>query len=265
MQIRWKVGRGWFCGISNRCPGWPSLADQVEGKGEASGILSHRSSVYGAAAHLILEYNSCIRFPMFHQFRRGSGGGCCSRRFSRGDMQERNQQNNSGLAEAVCSPSAGIVTGKGTYHAGGFAGKAYSGDLRRAEVVWRSLESGRNLCGFSIISDLLSVVNAYIPIITAAVSILRQVYRIRRKTKRQTAILGKCRRLIGCESKVQVSTNFRSGWIGSTQRLVPPKRAGKQPNNAPSYFLMQAARICGAHRNMPVDASDLWISKCSFS
>ena len=150
---------GGFCGIS-KTGGLASLADQGAGSEvKLPGILSI-DHLLSAAAYLIPEYNSCTVSYVSNsggvQAEAAAAGGFL------GDMQS-GTVNNSGLEKPYAVYQLESV--KGTYYAGGFAGKAYSGGL--AESGGLSLLGGIKGLNISI-SDLLSVVNAYIPIITAA-------------------------------------------------------------------------------------------------
>lgn len=150
---------GGFCGIS-KTGGLASLADQGAGSEvKLPGILSI-DHLLSAAAYLIPEYNSCTVSYVSNaggvQAEAAAAGGFL------GDMQS-GTVNNSGLEKPYAVYQLESV--KGTYYAGGLAGKAYSGGL--AESGGLSLLGGIKGLNISI-SDLLSVVNAYIPIITAA-------------------------------------------------------------------------------------------------
>ena len=145
------------------------------------GILSI-DHLLSAAAYLIPEYNSCTVSYVSNsggvQAEAAAAGGFL------GDMQS-GTVNNSGLEKPYAVYQLESV--KGTYYAGGFAGKAYSGGL--AESGGLSLLGGIKGLNISI-SDLLSVVNAYIPIITAAGVHSETGFTVfAEKTKRQTAIL----------------------------------------------------------------------------
>lgn len=172
---------GGFCGIS-KTGGLASLADQGAGSEvKLPGILSI-DHLLSAAAYLIPEYNSCTVSYVSNaggvQAEAAAAGGFL------GDMQS-GTVNNSGLEKPYAVYQLESV--KGTYYAGGFAGKAYSGGL--AESGGLSLLGGIKGLNISI-SDLLSVVNAYIPIITAAGVHSETGFTVfAEKQKRQTAIL----------------------------------------------------------------------------
>ena len=172
---------GGFCGIS-KTGGLASLADQGAGSEvKLPGILSI-DHLLSAAAYLIPEYNSCTVSYVSNaggvQAEAAAAGGFL------GDMQS-GTVNNSGLEKPYAVYQLESV--KGTYYAGGFAGKAYSGGL--AESGGLSLLGGIKGLNISI-SDLLSVVNAYIRLSRRRVSILRQgLPYSQKKQKRQTAIL----------------------------------------------------------------------------
>ena len=171
---------GGFCGIS-KTGGLASLADQGAGSEvKLPGILSI-DHLLSAAAYLIPEYNSCTVSYVSNsggvQAEAAAAGGFL------GDMQS-GTVNNSGLEKPYAVYQLESV--KGTYYAGGFAGKAYSGGL--AESGGLSLLGGIKGLNISI-SDLLSVVNAYIPIITAAGVHSETGFTVFAEKTKETAIL----------------------------------------------------------------------------
>lgn len=215
---------GGFCGIS-KTGGLASLADQGAGSEvKLPGILSI-DHLLSAAAYLIPEYNSCTVFYVSNaggaQAEAAVAGGFL------GDMQS-GTVNNSGLEKPYAVYQLESV--KGTYYAGGFAGKAYSGGL--AESGGLSLLGGIKGLNISI-SDLLSVVNAYIPIITAAGVHSETGFTVfAEKTKETDSHSGSAGGLIGWGSGVQVSRSAVDGLKHT--KVVPPKEL--ENNNAPSYF-----------------------------
>ena len=137
---------GGFCGIS-KTGGLASLADQGAGSEvKLPGILSI-DHLLSAAAYLIPEYNSCTVSYVSNsggvQAEAAAAGGFL------GDMQS-GTVNNSGLEKPYAVYQLESV--KGTYYAGGFAGKAYSGGL--AESGGLSLLGGIKGLNISI-SDLM--------------------------------------------------------------------------------------------------------------
>lgn len=215
---------GGFCGIS-KTGGLASLADQGAGSEvKLPGILSI-DHLLSAAAYLIPEYNSCTVSYVSNsggvQAEAAAAGGFL------GDMQS-GTVNNSGLEKPYAVYQLESV--KGTYYAGGFAGKAYSGGL--AESGGLSLLGGIKGLNISI-SDLLSVVNAYIPIITAAGVHSETGFTVfAEKTKETDSHSGSAGGLIGWGSGVQVSRSAVDGLKHT--KVVPPKEL--ENNNAPSYF-----------------------------
>ena len=215
---------GGFCGIS-KTGGLASLADQGAGSEvKLPGILSI-DHLLSAAAYLIPEYNSCTVSYVSNsggvQAEAAAAGGFL------GDMQS-GTVNNSGLEKPYAVYQLESV--KGTYYAGGFAGKAYSGGL--AESGGLSLLGGSKGLNISI-SDLLSVVNAYIPIITAAGVHSETGFTVfAEKTKETDSHSGSAGGLIGWGSGVQVSRSAVDGLKHT--KVVPPKEL--ENNNAPSYF-----------------------------
>ena len=215
---------GGFCGIS-KTGGLASLADQGAGSEvKLPGILSI-DHLLSAAAYLIPEYNSCTVSYVSNsggvQAEAAAAGGFL------GDMQS-GTVNNSGLEKPYAVYQLESV--KGTYYAGGFAGKAYSGGL--AESGGLSLLGGIKGLNISI-SDLLSVVNAYIPIITAAGVHSEPGFTVfAEKTKETDSHSGSAGGLIGWGSGVQVSRSAVDGLKHT--KVVPPKEL--ENNNAPSYF-----------------------------
>ena len=215
---------GGFCGIS-KTGGLASLADQGAGSEvKLPGILSI-DHLLSAAAYLIPEYNSCTVSYVSNsggvQAEAAAAGGFL------GDMQS-GTVNNSGLEKPYAVYQLESV--KGTYYAGGFAGKAYSGGL--AESGGLSLLGGIKGLNISI-SDLLSVVNAYIPIITAAGVHSETGFTVfAEKTKETDSHSGSAGGLIGWGSGVQGSRSAVDGLKHT--KVVPPKEL--ENNNAPSYF-----------------------------
>lgn len=215
---------GGFCGIS-KTGGLASLADQGAGSEvKLPGILSI-DHLLSAAAYLIPEYNSCTVSYVSNaggvQAEAAAAGGFL------GDMQS-GTVNNSGLEKPYAVYQLESV--KGTYYAGGLAGKAYSGGL--AESGGLSLLGGIKGLNISI-SDLLSVVNAYIPIITAAGVHSETGFTVfAEKTKETDSHSGSAGGLIGWGSGVQVSRSAVDGLKHT--KVVPPKEL--ENNNAPSYF-----------------------------
>lgn len=209
---------GGFCGIS-KTGGLASLADQGAGSEvKLPGILSI-DHLLSAAAYLIPEYNSCTVSYVSNaggvQAEAAAAGGFL------GDMQS-GTVNNSGLEKPYAVYQLESV--KGTYYAGGFAGKAYSGGL--AESGGLSLLGGIKGLNISI-SDLLSVVNAYIPIITAAGVHSETGFTVfAEKTKETDSHSGSAGGLIGW-GKRGSSFTFRSGWT-EAHKGCAAKRAGKQ-------------------------------------
>ena len=189
------------------------------------GILSI-DHLLSAAAYLIPEYNSCTVsyvFPIQEEFRRRLLQPAVFWETCRAEPWS-----NSGLEKPYAVYQLESV--KGTYYAGGFAGKAYSGGL--AESGGLVLLGGIKGLNISI-SDLLSVVNAYIPIITAAGVHSETGFTVfAEKTKETDSHSGKCRRADRSGSGVQVSRSAVDGLKHT--KVVPPKEL--ENNNAPSYF-----------------------------
>lgn len=220
---------GGFCGIS-KTGGLASLADGGAGD-EISlpGILSV-NNLLSAVAYLIPEYRSCTVFYVANtespQAEAAVAGGFL------GEMQS-GIVDNSGVEQPYAVYQLERV--KGTYYAGGFAGKAYSGGL--AESGGLSLLGG--IQGLNIqIGDLLSVVNAYIPIITAAgVYSEPGLIVLAEKAKEADSRSGSAGGLIGWGSGVQISRSAVDGLKHT--KVVPPKEL--EEHSAPSYFDEQSA------------------------
>lgn len=108
------------------------------------------------------------------------------------------------------------------------------------------------------ISDLLSVVNAYIPIITAAGVHSETGFTVfAEKTKETDSHSGSAGGLIGWGSGVQVSRSAVDGLKHT--KVVPPKEL--ENNNAPSYFDASSVYAVTAPKYAG-GCSDLWYRKC---
>lgn len=208
-----------FVAIS-KTGGLADVGDEAEVKKQ----LLQVNGLVTAIAYLIPSYTNCTVSYVTNGSVTGDVAGGFTAEFQSGTV------NNQALGEGKYYAVYNIGSVNGQSYAGGFAGRAYSGALADAS---KGISILGNLTGVNInLSDLLSVINAYVPYIQYAGVKSDDGFTVTAKKLTEDTTVGSAGGFVGYASGAQISYSD----VTKLKHTIVKAPDNLEDTSAPTYF-----------------------------